>query len=212
MLNPTQDTYKTLNAAYDFFNTHLFDGKLPTCLITMQRKGKARGFFCAERFETRKSEEDDTDTFYIHEIALNPSGFKDRTDQEIISTLVHEMAHLWQQEFGKPPSGNYHDSEWADKMEEIGLIPSNTGDVDGKRTGHAMTHYIDEKGRYADLISVFMEENPPISFQDRSFASAAKAKAKNKIKYRCPECGVNAWGKPSLSLKCGEDDAEFVKA
>nr|WP_238320181.1 hypothetical protein [Sphingobium sp. YBL2] len=28
----------------------------------------------------------------------------------------------------------------------------------------------------------------------------------NRIKYRCPTCGVQAWGKPALRLLCGGDD------
>lgn len=30
----------------------------------------------------------------------------------------------------------------------------------------------------------------------------------NRIKYRCPGCGANAWGKPRLRLLCGEDGCE----
>lgn len=54
--NPTNETYKTLNKAYEFFNKELFNGTLTPCLITMQRRNKSRGYFCAERFETRKDE------------------------------------------------------------------------------------------------------------------------------------------------------------
>jgi len=30
------------------------------------------------------------------EIALNPSTFRSRSTEETLSTLVHEMCHLWQ--------------------------------------------------------------------------------------------------------------------
>lgn len=205
-LSPTSETYTTLNKAYEFFNRELFENKLPTCLITMQRKSKARGYFCPERFESRGD-----NTHHIHEIALNPTHFLARTDEDIISTLVHEMAHLWQQEFGHPSRGNYHNSEWADKMDEIGLIASNTGEEGGKRTGQAMTHYIDPEGRYARLVPAFMELVKPLAYQDRQFASAAK-KAKNKIKYTCPQCRLNAWGKPGANLLCGDDRVKMVTA
>src|SRR6266852_3158095 len=38
MSTPTEQAYTELQHAYDFFNTRLFDGHLPPCLITMQRK------------------------------------------------------------------------------------------------------------------------------------------------------------------------------
>jgi hypothetical protein len=41
------------------------------------------------------------------EIALSPGTFAQRTDEEILSTLVHEMVHHWQRHFGKPGRGRY---------------------------------------------------------------------------------------------------------
>ena len=70
------------------------------------------------------------------------------------STLAHEMAHAWQYHFGKPSAeAGYHNVEWGTKMEEIGLMPSNTGEPGGKRTGQQMTHYIVEDGPFAEAAS-----------------------------------------------------------
>jgi predicted SprT family Zn-dependent metalloprotease len=74
----------------------MFESALPNCLITFQRKRGARGYFCFSRFGERSGDK------VIDEISLNPATFKERTDREIISTLVHEMAHQWQFHFGKP--------------------------------------------------------------------------------------------------------------
>lgn len=38
-------------------------------------------------------------------------------------------------------------------MIEVGLIPSNTGEVGGKQTGQKMTHYIEENGRYEKVFN-----------------------------------------------------------
>src|SRR6516225_9588180 len=83
------------------------------------------------------------------EIALNPATFRGRTDREIASTLLHEMVHLWQYYFGKPPRKGYHNREWGDKMESLGLMPSEDGQPGGKRTGQRVTHYIIEGGPFA---------------------------------------------------------------
>jgi hypothetical protein len=38
-------------------------------------------------------------------LALNPDQFTGCcTDEDILSTLAHEMAHVWQQTHGKPPT------------------------------------------------------------------------------------------------------------
>jgi hypothetical protein len=31
----------------------------------------------------------------------------------------------------------------------------------------------------------------------------------NRVKYTCPQCSVNAWGKPNLSLICGVCKVQF---
>jgi predicted SprT family Zn-dependent metalloprotease len=43
-----------------------------------------------------------------HELALNPDEFTRRTDEMILSTLAHEMYHVWQQTHGTPPRRRYH--------------------------------------------------------------------------------------------------------
>lgn len=205
-ISPTAQTYKTLNNAYDYFNRELFEGSLPPCLITLQRKSKARGYFCAERFETRQEEK-----YYTHEIALNPNCFKDRTDEDIISTLVHEMVHVWQEEHGHPSRGGYHNSEWADKMEDIGLIPSNTEEEGGRRTGNAMSHYIDPNGRFSRYAGAFLSTVPPLQYQDRPVPKKP-SKSKNKVKYTCPKCLLNAWGKENIKIVCGNDNSLLIEA
>jgi predicted SprT family Zn-dependent metalloprotease len=77
-----------------------------------------------------------------HEISLNPAYLTRETQKDSASTLVHEMAHLWRHEQGNPPRGGYHDRQWADKMVELGLMPSSTAAPGGARTGYKMSHYI----------------------------------------------------------------------
>jgi len=57
---------------------------------------------------------------------LNPDGFIGRTDEWIVSILLHEMCHLWQHHFGKAKKRKnyaYHDKEWSLEMESLGLMP-----------------------------------------------------------------------------------------
>lgn len=200
MTNPTTQTYTSLSTAYDFFNQELFHGELPPCLITMQRHKGAYGYFSGERFASVADPKDITD-----EIALNPALFVQRKPSEVLSTLVHEMVHLWQHHYGKPPRKGYHDRQWAAKMHEIGLIPTDTGEEGGKATGQRMHHLIAANGRYAQAVVHLLTDHPAILYHDRSTDqdTARKKKAASKTKYTCPVCGVNAWAKPDVSLVCG---------
>lgn len=51
--NPTAKTYAALNRAFDFFNDWLFGGELPACLVTLQRKNKAYGYFAVAGLDRR---------------------------------------------------------------------------------------------------------------------------------------------------------------
>jgi predicted SprT family Zn-dependent metalloprotease len=200
----TKEQYDAFQKAYDFFNKELFGASLPAVLVTLQRQAKARGYFSPERFVGRSVEE------VAHELALNPDHFG-RTDEEILSTLVHEMAHVWQQTHGTAPRKSYHDREWAAKMKEIGLQPSSTGGPGGKETGQSVTHYIIEGGRYALAVAKLKASGFSLRWQSRSGQEAERQKkAASKTKYTCPSCELNAWAKPGVVLICGEcyDDGE----
>jgi predicted SprT family Zn-dependent metalloprotease len=142
-IHPTAKTYNSLDAAFDFFNDRLFGGRLPPCLITMQRSKKAYGYFAGGRFGARDGSQ------ITDEIALNPSHFHERTTEQSLSTLVHEMTHLEQHHFGKPSRGGYHNAEWSRMMLAVGLIPSDTGAPGGRMVGQRVSHYIVEGGPFA---------------------------------------------------------------
>lgn len=201
--NPTLKTYDGLNRAYAFFNDRLFAGELPACLVTLQRKNKAYGYFAGGRFGSKDGAE------IADEIALNPSHFKSRTDEQSLSTLAHEMAHLWQHHFGKPSRAGYHNKEWAVKMHAIGLHPSSTGQPGGKETGQSCSHYIVSGGPYSRAFAELAAQ-PDFSalyvelWGDAEARKKRKAKAASKTRYTCPSCELHAWAKPGSRLMCGE--------
>jgi hypothetical protein len=198
----TQAEYRAFQRAYDFFNAELFGGSLPDVLVTLQRHAKAKGYFAPERFIGR------IENSAVHELALNPDCFIGRTDQLILSTLAHEMAHVWQQAHGTPPRRSYHDREWAAKMKEIGLQPSTTGEPGGKETGQSVTHFIVAGGAYAKAYAKLNAGGFQLHWESApektGEAATSKAKKASKTKFTCPECGQNAWGKPGAALLCGE--------
>ena len=210
---PTLEQYRKYQAAYDYFNKTLFAGKLRPCLLVFKDRRAKKGGIVLGHFGPNRWTSAAGDT--CHEISLNPDVLT-RPLWDTMSTLVHEMAHQWQQDHGTPPRAGYHDREWARKMEEIGLVPSNTGAPGGRKTGQQMDHYVDEAGAFKRALDAMPEaitlpwtSGLPVVLGGKE---KAKAKAKNKVKYTCPGCDANAWGKPGLNIVCGECEEPFAEA
>jgi hypothetical protein len=163
--------------------------------VTLQRHANTRGYFSPERFKGR------VDKQTVHELALNPDNFTGRSDELILSTLVHEMAHVWQETYGEPSRRGYHNRQWAEKMREVGLQPTSTGEPGGKETGQSMTHYILPDGSYTKTYAKLALSGFQLHWQ--SLPAVGSAKKSSKRKFSCPDCGQNAWAKPGASLICG---------
>jgi len=201
----TQVEYQAFQDAYDFFNAALFDGGLPQLLVTLQRRGRSYGYFAAERFTGRR------EAGAVHELALNPDGFTDRSDEAILSTLVHEQVHVWQHTCGIPPRRGYHDRQWGAKMREVGLHPSDTGLPGGKQTGQHMSHYIVPDGAYAQAYTRLCATGFTLHWQSLADEGQRRTKRASKTKYTCPGCGLNAWAKPAAHLTCGDCAAALIE-
>jgi predicted SprT family Zn-dependent metalloprotease len=169
----------------------------------MQRHKGAYGYFAGERFANVADPREVTD-----EIALNPAHFASRPAAEVLSTLVHEMCHLWQHHHGTPSRTSYHNREWAARMRAVGLIPTDTGLPGGKETGQKMGHLIEPGGRFERACATFLATAGAVLYHDRAGDDeAAKVRTKktaSKTKYTCPSCGLNAWAKPEAHLLCGD--------
>lgn len=240
---PTIEAYDELQRAFDFFKVELFGGELPDCLLTLVREKNTYGYCSYKRFGRRSGEQ-------VDELAMNPAYFASRSIRDTLSTVVHEMVHVWQAAHGKPGRGRYHNVEWADKMEAIGLMPSNTGKPGGKRTGDQMTHYIIKGGPFDVACSRLLTKEFTLSWLDRfpvvdpvsplTFPKpqpgdddgedededegednhvdplppgllelpSGKVNKSNRVKFTCPTCLQNVWGKPTVRVLCGSPDCD----
>lgn len=214
----TTNQFKNLEDIYNYYNQALFGNELPSCMVNLSRKNRSYGFFAPYRWRNQNEKAGEGKT---HEISINPDHM-DREDKLWHSTLVHEMCHLWQEEAGTPPRGNYHNQEFSIKMESVGLITSDTGKEGGKRTGQNMTHFIKRGGVFEDAFYELMnnEDYKKRTFYKPNFRSfinsfptvdgdkdkdkegkRTKVKDKSKVKYTC-DCGFNVWGKQGLEITC----------
>lgn len=227
IVQPTADLYGELQSAYNWFNGHLFEGKLPQVLLTVQRKDyRVLGYYCHERFEKEGGKAK------VAELAMNPMHFHMMGAKECLATLVHEMCHVWQFHFGSPGRRGYHNKEWGDKMEACGLMPSNTSKPGGKKTGEQMHHYVIEGGAFEQAFEALGLER--ISWADRALEMLREQQAPRvpegdgedgdrglidrtplrpnktlRVRYTCPGCGAHAWGKPNLWLVCGKEGLTY---
>ncbi len=204
--SPTEEQFSNFQKAYDYFNKELFSGILPDCFLNFFRSHRYAGCFINNLW--KKGDK------VTSQISLNSIHLWDEPI-EIMSTLVHEMCHLWQFEFGKPSRSGYHNREFAAKMESVGLITSTTGREGGNRTGQGMSEYILKGGLFEQKFNEMPKEYllPWVdNFSDASsLNNPTTPQRRNKIKYSCPACFTNVWGKPGLSIICGDCDQEFFQ-
>lgn len=204
----TKREYSELDRAYDYFNRELFNNQLPPPLITLQRKGRAMGYFHSERFQAVAGR----DT--VDELALNPDCFG-AGDYEMLDTLAHEMCHLWQAHYGKPSRNGYHNAQWVQKMLAIGLMPFDTkvhtlADARRlepeqiKKTGQQVSDFPLAGGLFERKARELIAAGWHIRWESKPLVSRRQAQKRNKVKYQCPLCAANAWGKPALKLICGD--------
>lgn len=159
-ITPTTGFYADLQSAFDHFNAELFEGKLPQCLLTLRSASRAYGYYHAGRFVSPTGEQ-------IDEIGLHPGFFTLRPIESVLSTLVHEMIHHWQEHFGTPTQTNAHNQEWSKKMESLGLMPSGTGLPGGKKTGRSVSHHIIPDGVFLTSCRKLVESGFVIPWLDR---------------------------------------------
>ncbi len=192
----TTTLYKSLDDAYAYFNEKLFDGKLPECIITLQRSPRTLGYYHHNKFRGRNGEGE------LSELALNPDGFYERDDVDILSTLLHEMCHVYQYTLPDPPRKGYHDREFSEIMFERGLQTSSTGTFGGKTTGQSMSHYIIDGGRFEIVCGAFLLGGSKLVWNSVPSVKTSKERKKTRYKYTCPQCMFNMWGKKDAEVGC----------
>lgn len=205
--DPTGAQFDAYRAMWSYFNAVMFGGTLREVILNFSRRAKSLGFFAPDRWESAGQ--------VTHEISLNPTHLRRDSARDVASTLVHEMVHLWQwqREHGAPKRPGYHDAQWGRKMEELGLMPSATGAPGGKRTGYKMSHYIVEGAAFARAFDAMPAEYllPWTCGIDEDAIGKKKAKRKeSKLKYTCPQCAMNMWGRPELRVRCEDCNVLLV--
>ena len=192
--DPTRTTYQGLTEAYDFFNERLFGGRLPRCLITMQRQRGAYGYFAGKRFGTRDGQE------VTDEIALNPAHFRSRTTRRAfrpwrmkcatLSRIISERRPqgVSQPGMGRDDEGNRPHSERYRAAGRQGNRAEGEPLHRDRRAFRPGLAELETSGFAVRYVELWGDEQ------------ARKKKAASKTKYTCPACGLNAWASRKSTL------------
>lgn len=150
--------YETIVSLFQHYNKKLFCGSLPEPMFTVSKlPNVASGVFLSKKWSGQAG--------LVHQITINPEIMKNKSLHLFHQVLVHEMAHLWQHEYGKPSRNGYHNREWAAKMVEIGLIPSHTGEEGGKLTGQRISDYPKPGGKFLQAFSEVKNIKIPFEYK-----------------------------------------------
>lgn len=160
-------------------------------------RGRSNGHFSPDRWHNEKND-------LQSEISLNPALLEE-SGETIMAYLVRLMVSAWQYQYGTYPSYGYGycNQEFADKMREIGLPLSDTGEPGGNETGIRLSHYVDPEGAFIKSV----KEMPESLFPWRGARIVAKPKP-TRQKYACPMCGFSFMAAMKGKVKCFTEDCD----
>ena len=226
----TKVIYSKMQTAVDEIEKYFFTSKklekFPSVLYAVNYSC-SRGVVAYVRpnslYDTDKKE-------VVQYLCINPS-FLSRGLEYLLSTLVHELCHVYEIAYIHIPRGGYHTKEWAGLMEGCGLAPRYHN---ASRT--SVDETIIEGGAFVSFVEYFTKKyganyfnltthdcivtddgNKPTTPADDGRPRADNADKpikvynRNKIKYTCSGCGAKVWGKSNLHIVCADCTAKDGK-
>ena len=212
IMNKANVIGKALEELYRIFaivNEDKFDSSLPEPVLTIQKtRGATLGHFTLDKVWRDKNNikdnlavADNSDEESYYEINIDPRWFCNRTVEEVVETMIHEMCHYYNKMNDiKDCSGNVHNKKFKSLAESVGLVVEK-----GKSVGWGYTSLSPE------LLDYIKETVKPDATAFEYFRAGVlkeiKPKTKKSIfKYTCPQCGQVAKGKKGIEIKCGYCD------
>lgn len=226
------ELYTKIQTAIDEINARFFEGKgkqkIPHVVFAINNRCKS----CVVAYVQADALYDKSKDEKLQYMAINPD-YLNRNIGEIVSTICHELCHVYEHAYIHIPRGGYHDKQWAELMRDCGLEPKYLN-----KSKTAVTHTINEGGEFASFVKEFTEKHGEGFFNIVSYSSEIQRKTRkelgieydgeedgepradnadkpvkkynrNKIKYICPECQAKVWGKAGLSIHCNECDCDL---
>ena len=213
---PASEQSEALQCCYDYLNEELFGNKLPCVMLVLSRNANLLGgYYTPKRWF-------DEEGNAIPEIAVNANCLKQSGFVRSMMILLHEMLHHWQYTYGKPSRAGYHNKEYAVQSKKLGLQPFGP---QGEEIGQAIDVKLISGGAAEKAIAEMPEEftlpwmTEPLEVptpspqgggggggggggEARRDHEPVLRKAGSRVKYTCPACGFNLWGKSGGHFEC----------
>lgn len=188
-----------LMAAFNAINRDFYANELEKVIITVKegKRKNAYGWIESQKHWNQNGKE-------RHEINISVDYIGERTVVQTITTLMHEMAHLYNTQNGIKDTtrgGTYHNKRFKESAEAHGLVCEPNEHI-----GWAHTTPTPETREW-------IEKNIPIkSFRVyKQIAEKEPNESKPKQSMRklvCPLCGNAARVTKDISILCGECSSE----
>lgn len=207
-----QTVIEELERLFEIFNQKFYDGKLQKPVITIQanKNRKLAYGWCT----TKKIWKDRFQENFFYEINLTPE-FLHLEIYEICATLLHEMAHLANLQFGiKDCSrGNtYHNLKFKEMAEKGGLRIEHH-----PKYGWTITHLTDETTALIDSLDIdpavfaLYRHSPAIhdveggkSEGEEGIIDKPEKPKSGWRQYFCPVCGQKIRASKDVNIICGD--------
>ena len=213
-----------LEISFDWLSNRFYEGKLLRPVITMSEgKDRYRGWFWAGT----KENPDGGKVWHTKDGSQSANELNvcsdslDRTFEEIVDTLCHEMVHCYNdmehvQDCAR--SGSRHNKKFKEAAEAHGMKwnPPVEGDetsqADYKRVGYSRVSLRDD---VKEEVYEALEElrNALTIYRDTTTKSKGKKVSKKSRvwKYVCPCCGNSVRATKELAVMCGYCKEEMIE-
>lgn len=226
------ELYAKIQLVIDELDKRFFSGakkeKIPQLVFAVNNKCRS----CVISYVQPDALYDKKTDTKLQYMGINPD-YLDRPIGEILSTVCHELCHVYEHAYIHIPRGGYHDRQWAELMRDCGLEPKY---LNSSKT--AVTHTIIKDGAFDKFISDFVEKYGADYFNIVSYSAEVMRRTRkelgieddeddddtprpdnadkpikkynrNKIKYVCHGCDSKVWGKSGLSIHCNDCDCDY---
>lgn len=183
-----------LQAAFNAINRDFYGGELEKVIITVKEGKKKAAFGWIETAKNWKQNGIDR-----HEINISADYIGERTVTQTITTLMHEMVHLYNMQNDikdTTRSGLYHNKKFKQTAEAHGLQVEQASDI-----GWSITTATPQTKKW-------IEKNIPIKqfgvykqVAEKDPKSGGKSKQSSR-KYVCPKCGLIARLTKEAAIMC----------
>lgn len=176
---------------YDLINRDFFEGQLNRPVITIQNTPKYYGHYSVADVWS-------VDGDNVHEINIG-AGILDMPIEIIISTLIHEMCHQYNNEIigVQDTSRNnvYHNEHFKKTAESHGLIVEKSS----RGRGYSQTYASERLLEW--IISNDLNE---IFLYRKTIKNNNQKKKGNSIRYVCPICEMKIRATKKVKVICGD--------